>query len=63
MNSYIPSSEGGWVSTHVSLLPPHCDEFTTKEPSFNATLVKPPGTISIPPGQHNAYGRRSILRR
>src|SRR5437868_5293435 len=31
-------------STHVSLLPPPCDEFTTSEPLRNATLVRPPGT-------------------
>ena len=27
------------------MVPPPCDEFTTSEPSFRATRVKPPGTI------------------
>src|SRR5580698_1288646 len=31
-------------STHVSLLPPPCEEFTTSDPRRNATRVKPPGT-------------------
>ena len=43
-----------YPNTHVSLLPPPCDELTTKEPSVNATLVNPPGTISIPSGPYNA---------
>src|SRR5262245_21119225 len=34
-------------STHVSLLPPPCDEFTTREPFFNATRVRPPGSTKI----------------
>ncbi len=34
-------------STHVSLLPPPCEEFTTSEPFFNATRVKPPGMMLI----------------
>ena len=34
-----------WLSTHVSLLPPPCDEFTTSDPRFSATRVSPPGTI------------------
>ena len=33
-----------WLSTHVSLLPPPCDEFTTSDPRVNATRVSPPGT-------------------
>ena len=35
------------ASTHVSLVPPPCDEFTTSEPSRSATRVSPPGTRSI----------------
>src|SRR3974390_351814 len=31
-------------STHVSLLPPPCDELTTSDPLRNATRVSPPGT-------------------
>ena len=31
--------------THVSLLPPPCEEFTTSEPLRMATRVSPPGTI------------------
>ena len=31
-------------TTHVSFVPPPCDEFTTSEPSFSATRVRPPGT-------------------
>ncbi len=34
-------------STHVSLLPPPCEEFTTSEPFFIATRVRPPGMIVI----------------
>ena len=34
-----------WLKTHVSLLPPPCEEFTTSDPSFSATRVNPPGTI------------------
>ena len=34
-------------STHVSLLPPPCDEFTTREPLFRATRVRPPGKTNI----------------
>src|SRR5262245_11417647 len=45
-------------STHVSLLPPPCEEFTTRDPFFNATRVRPPGNtkISFP---YRTYGRRS----
>ena len=32
-------------STQVSFVPPPCDELTTSEPSFNATRVRPPGTV------------------
>src|SRR5688572_24947040 len=48
-------------STQVSLLPPPCDEFTTREPFFNATRVNPPGrtNISFP---YRMYGRKSTWR-
>src|SRR5688500_19202624 len=37
-------------STHVSLLPPPCEEFTTSEPRFSATRVNPPGrTLVVSP--------------
>jgi hypothetical protein len=43
----------------VSLVPPPCEELTTKEPSFNATRVKPPGTIcTVRP--LNTKGRKSM---
>ena len=32
-------------TTHVSFVPPPCEEFTTSEPSRSATRVRPPGTI------------------
>lgn len=32
-----------YFNTQVSLLPPPCDELTTNEPFFKATLVNPPG--------------------
>ncbi len=32
-----------YLRTQVSLLPPPCEEFTTSEPFFRATLVNPPG--------------------
>src|SRR5262249_42727737 len=35
------SREGSSASTHVSLLPPPCDELTTSEPSLSATRVRP----------------------
>lgn len=31
------------ASTHVSLLPPPCEELTTSEPRLSATRVRPPG--------------------
>ena len=46
----------------VSLLPPPCEEFTTNQPSVNATRVNPPGTISTPLGPHKAYGLKSTWR-
>ena len=30
---------GGYSTIQVSFVPPPCDEFTTSEPSFNATRV------------------------
>ena len=32
-------------TTHVSFTPPPCEEFTTSDPSRNATRVRPPGTM------------------
>src|SRR4030095_9500142 len=34
-------------STHVSLLPPPCEELTTRDPFFNATRVRPPGNTKM----------------
>ena len=34
-----------YSSTHVSLLPPPCEELTTSEPFSSATRVRPPGTM------------------
>ncbi len=34
-------------STHVSLLPPPCDELTTSDPRRSATRVSPPGTMTV----------------
>src|SRR5947209_4667440 len=31
-------------ATHVSLVPPPCEELTTSEPRLSATRVRPPGT-------------------
>src|SRR5262249_305974 len=49
------------ASTQVSFVPPPCDEFTTSDPSRNATRVSPPGTIStsLP---DSTYGRKSMCR-
>ena len=35
------------ASTQVSFVPPPCEEFTTNEPSRNATRVRPPGTMTM----------------
>ena len=43
----VASQHGQSSNTQVSLVPPPWEEFTTKEPSFRATRVKPPGTIWI----------------
>src|SRR3954462_6619771 len=48
-------------TTQVSFVPPPCDEFTTSEPSFNATRVRPPGTITISLPER-MKGRRSMWR-
>ena len=45
----------------MSFVPPPWLEFTTSEPSFNATRVRPPGTMVIfLPDRTN--GRRSTWR-
>ena len=47
--------------TQVSLVPPPCDELTTREPSRSATRVSPPGTrLIVRPD--STYGLRSICR-
>ena len=35
------------ASTQVSLLPPTCEELTTKEPGRSATRVRPPGRMRM----------------
>src|SRR6266446_30361 len=47
--------------THVSLLPPPCDELTTSDPFLSATRVSPPGTI-VTRSPYSTYGRRSTCR-
>jgi hypothetical protein len=48
-------------STQVSLVPPPCELLTTKEPSFKATRVRPPGTIwTVLPDR--TKGRKSMWR-
>ena len=41
----LGTQPGQLFSTHVSLLPPPCDELTTNDPFRNATRVNPPGTM------------------
>src|ERR1035438_2674621 len=42
----LPNSVSVYDSrTHVSLLPPPCEEFTTSDPFSRATRVSPPGTM------------------
>ena len=42
----------------MSFTPPPCDEFTTYDPLFNATLVNPPGhNCTFSPTRQN--GRKS----
>src|SRR5450631_2129487 len=48
-------------STQVSLVPPPCEEFTTSEPSRNATRVRPPGTM-VTSRPESTKGRRSMCR-
>src|ERR1039458_5960947 len=50
------------ASTHVSLLPPFWEEFTTSAPSSNATRVRPPGSTSTVSPLEMAKGRRSMCR-
>ena len=45
--------------TQVSLTPPPCEELTTSEPSFNATLVSAPFTKLILLFPTKQKGRRS----
>lgn len=40
----------------MSLVPPPWLEFTTSDPSFNATRVKPPGATRTPAGVRVAPG-------
>src|SRR5947209_19124017 len=46
---------------HVSLLPPPCEEFTTREPCRSATRVSPPGTI-VTFSPYRMKGRKSMCR-
>ena len=50
-----------WSRTHVSLLPPPCEEFTTSDPFRMATLVSPPGMITVF-SPDRIYGRKSMCR-
>src|SRR5262249_52481616 len=54
-------STSGSARTHVSLLPPPCDEFTTNDPFFSATRVSPPGKTKMS-SPYRMYGRRSTWR-
>ena len=45
--------------THVSLLPPPCDELTTSEPGRSAVRVRPPGTMRVASVPESTNGRRS----
>src|SRR5690606_32527502 len=47
--------------THVSLVPPPWDEFTTRDPSLSATRVRPPGTMRMR-SETSTKGRRSTWR-
>src|SRR6187551_364049 len=61
-NIWYSSTEGQSSQTiQVSLLPPPCDELTTKDPLRRATRVKPPRvTYELSP--LNTNGRRSRWR-
>src|SRR4029079_11076905 len=50
------------LSTHVSLAPPFCEEFTTRAPASHATRVRPPGVNPIFTSVANMNGRRSTCR-
>src|SRR6186713_2098312 len=60
--------QGGFESAHqssstqLSLVPPPWDEFTTSEPFLSATRVRPPGVMSMPPGETRTKGLRSTWR-
>ena len=43
-------------------MPPPCEEFTTSEPFFNATRVRPPGVTKTLLGETRANGLRSTCR-
>src|SRR6185369_11861148 len=59
--SIAASASASSASTQVSLLPPPCEEFTTSEPSRNATRVRPPGSM-FTSDPVSTYGRRSTWR-
>src|SRR5687768_10536468 len=58
-NPWRRYARGHRSSTHVSFVPPPCDEFTTSEPSLSATRVRPPGT-KVTSRPDSTKGRRSI---
>src|SRR5262249_59777473 len=49
-------------STQVSLVPPPWLELTTRDPFFNATRVRPPGTMRTRSRPVSTNGRRSTWR-
>src|ERR1700722_2954862 len=49
-------------STHVSLLPPFCEELTTSASASKATRVRPPGSTCTCSPLEIANGRRSTWR-
>src|ERR1035437_4466954 len=58
----IGSAAEHYVSnTQVSLVPPPCEELTTRDPSRRATRVNPPGTI-VTSRPDSTKGRQSIWR-
>ena len=50
------------LQTQVSLVPPPWLEFTTSDPSFSATRVRPPGVMLMPSARPARNGRRSTWR-
>src|SRR5262249_28630218 len=48
--------------TQVSFVPPPWLEFTTRDPSFSATRVRPPGTMRTPSRPVSTNGRKSTCR-